>query len=826
MRKKLSFALGKKVLLTTLVGVLAVIALNYYAGMAFDRITGNVDRLSRPNERLTQVNILFRRVSRLNNLQQKEAAEGRRTPSREYLREETSVRESIDTLKLLFLGDSIQEARLISIEELLRRSRAVFREYMSLQYQQSRNQDLKSLLSGTKDDIRRADSLINTIVQTHKTTTTTTVSIDTIQPQRTSFIKRLFGGSPEKESSTVMKDETKVEQAVEVKIDTLGLYLADRVFAEIGNSLDSVQAARIQEATILQTHQFRLMNVNNNLIRQLISVINDLEQEEISRLHSETQSAFKTASDTLTALIVISLIFLVVSVLLVLVIMSDITKSNRYRKQLEAAHEAARREAINKQKFLSNMSHEIRTPLQVIYGYAEQAKLGGRDHVDLEAVYHPASHLLRVVDEVLDYAKVTSGALTFASEPFKVTEELEKVRGSLRSLAEKKNIELQCDLADGADVVLLGDAFRLRQVVFNLAGNAIKFTEKGYVRISAEVSELDEAFLLKLSVDDTGIGIAPEQLSHLFLEFSQATPEVSSQYGGTGLGLSIVKAIVEQQGGHIEVDSKPGEGSTFTVFIPYQGYIEASYGAVQNTVVSVGQHTVWMADDDPLIQKLASAIFEKHGIAHRTFNNGSELLKAFDGSKPDLIFLDMRMPGMSGLEVHNRIRDRVGHSVKVYALTAQVLPHEKEEMEERGFDGIIGKPFREADLIAVMADVELPYKELNTSSIEKMAGDDRELILSILESVRDESLKDIELIRKAYESRSADDFMLVVHRLAGRAGQCGASDFSALLRGVELQIGEKGEYPSDKEFSRLINDGRGFISSLEHRIGDFTSKQE
>ena len=479
MRKKLSFALGKKVLLTTLVGVLAVIALNYYAGMAFDRITGNVDRLSRPNERLTQVNILFRRVSRLNNLQQKEAAEGRRTPSREYLREETSVRESIDTLKLLFLGDSIQEARLISIEELLRRSRAVFREYMSLQYQQSRNQDLKSLLSGTKDDIRRADSLINTIVQTHKTTTTTTVSIDTIQPQRTSFIKRLFGGSPEKESSTVMKDETKVEQAVEVKIDTLGLYLADRVFAEIGNSLDSVQAARIQEATILQTHQFRLMNVNNNLIRQLISVINDLEQEEISRLHSETQSAFKTASDTLTALIVISLIFLVVSVLLVLVIMSDITKSNRYRKQLEAAHEAARREAINKQKFLSNMSHEIRTPLQAIYGYAEQAKLGGRDHVDLEAVYHPASHLLRVVDEVLDYAKVTSGALTFASEPFKVTEELEKVRGSLRSLAEKKNIELQCDLADGADVVLLGDDSGCARLFSTWQGMLLNLPKRG-----------------------------------------------------------------------------------------------------------------------------------------------------------------------------------------------------------------------------------------------------------------------------------------------------------------------------------------------------------
>lgn len=826
MRKKLSFALGKKVLLTTLVGVLAVVALNFYAGKAFDRITGNVDRLAEPNDRLTQVNILFRRVSRLNNLQQKEAAEVRRSPSRDYIAEEAAIKESIDTLKLLFLGDSIQEVRLQSIEELLRRSRAVFREFMSLQYQQSRSLELKSLLSGTGDDIRRADSLINTIVQTQKTITTTTVSVDTIQPERSGFFRRLFGSGPPKESGTILTDETMVEEAVEVKVDTMGLYLANRVFAEITNSLDSVQAARIQEATILQTHQFRLMNLNSTLIRQLSSVINDLEQEEISRLHNETHSAFKTASDTLTALIVISLIFLIVSLLLVLVIMSDITKSNRYRKQLELAHEAARREAINKQRFLSNMSHEIRTPLQAIYGYAEQAKLGGRDHVELEAVYHPAAHLLRVVDEVLDYAKVTSGALTFASEPFKVSDELDKVLGSLRSLAQKKDIELKCDLDEGADVILMGDAFRLRQVVFNLAGNAIKFTDKGHVRIAAVVCEQDEFFLLKLSVEDTGVGIATEELFHLFVEFSQASPEISSQFGGTGLGLSIVKSIVEQQGGHIEVDSKQGEGSTFTIFIPYKGYVEASEGTGEKPVVSVGQHTVWMADDDPLILKLASAIFEKHGIEHKTFHSGTELLKAFDGCKPDMVFLDMRMPGMSGLEVENKIRDRVGHSVKVYALTAQVLPHEKEEMVKRGFDGIIGKPFREADLIAVMAEGEVPDIELNTSSIEKMAGDDRELILSILESVRDESLKDLELIREAYESRLPDDFRLVVHRFAGRTGQCGASEYSAFLRGVELQIGEKGEYPSEEEFAKLIHDGKGFISSLKLRIADFENNPE
>ena len=163
-----------------------------------------------------------------------------------------------------------------------------------------------------------------------------------------------------------------------------------------------------------------------------------------------------------------------------------------------------------------------------------------------------------------------------ASEPFRASEELSRVLKSMRQTAQKKNIKLDYEFEGSEEVLLLGDAFRLRQIVYNLVGNALKFTKEGGVKVKLEVKEEDGGFGLKLAVSDTGIGIEPERMALLFKEFSQADAGVSSHYGGTGLGLSIVKNMVELQGGRVEVESAKGEGSTFSVYIPYPGYVGKS----------------------------------------------------------------------------------------------------------------------------------------------------------------------------------------------------------------------------------------------------------
>jgi signal transduction histidine kinase/CheY-like chemotaxis protein len=819
-KNKLPASLKGKVLITTAVGLITIMVIYLAIDQAFDKITTNIDQLSKPNERLLEVNRLFRSVSQLNHLQQKEAASGRRDPSMSFIQESDAVYESLDTLKWFFAGDSLQLQRVQGVNELLDRRREVFVEYLQLQFRRSASPDIRSFLTKVAQETRTADSLAQSrLVQTHKTTTTTTVSSDTIREERTGFLDRLFGRTSEPADSKVVTTATRIDEEVVMAVDTITLVRADSLFAVLGSSLDSIQAVQLQEAANLQQREFELLTVNNSLIHQMITIINALEQEEIGRLNEETQAAFQTAGDTIQILNLIAVVFIAVSLLLALIVLLDISKSNKYRQELEVVNQAVRQEAASKQRFLSNMSHEIRTPLQSIYGYAEQAKLGGKKTVDVDAIYHPAAHLLSVVNEVLDYAKVTSGQLTFDSRPFDLHEEIDHVVKALVPMATKNGIQLTHQ-EEGPVGVLEGDPFRLRQILFNIIGNAIKFTKEGWVKVETAVEDKNGSHGVTISISDTGIGMAAERIPHLFKEYAQGANDVTEKYGGTGLGLSIVKNMVELQGGRIQVESEPGKGSCFTVFIPYKkanvSHAGESTGEIDGTKLNSG--VVWMADDDALILNLGASILKKHGVEHRVFSSGVELLKAFDKEKPDVIFLDMRMPVMSGLEVCDRIRHRTGRLIQIYALTAQVLKHEQTELLNNGFDGIVMKPFREADLVSSLKGIskdQVDLVDIDVSGLAKMAGDDVEEIADILSIVKVETEKDLVALEKALADVKLEAILLLIHRLAGRVGQVGALKYAMRLRDTEGVLRESSSEINKAELDSLIRMGYGFITTLD-----------
>lgn len=387
MKNKLPASLKGKVLITTAVGLITILVIYLAIDRAFDKITTNIDQLAKPNERLMEVNRLFRGVSQLNHLQQKEAASGRRDPSMSFIQESDAVYEALDTLQWLFAGDSLQLQRVESIDELLTRRKEVFVEYLQLQYRRNASPDIRSFLTKVAEETRVADSLSQRrLLQTHKKTTTTTVSSDTIREERTGFLQRLFGRSEPESESEVITTATQVDEEVITAIDTLHLIKADSLFTILESSLDSLQSIQLQEAAMLQQREFQLLTVNNRLIHQIITIINALEQEEIARLNEETQAAFSTAGDTIQVLNLIAVVFIAVSLLLALIVLLDISKSNKYRAELEVVNEAVRQEAAAKQRFLSNMSHEIRTPLQSIYAMpskpsCRQGLGGGRCHL-------------------------------------------------------------------------------------------------------------------------------------------------------------------------------------------------------------------------------------------------------------------------------------------------------------------------------------------------------------------------------------------------------------------------------------------------------------
>jgi len=824
-KNKLPASLKGKVLITTALGLITILVIYLAIDRAFDKITTNIDQLAKPNERLLEVNRLFRNVSQLNHLQQKEAASGRRDPSMSFIQESDAVYESLDTLQWLFASDTLQLERVERIDDLLNQRREVFVEYLQLQYRRNASPDIRSFLTKVAQETRTADSLAQSrMVQSHKTITTTTVSSDTIREERPGFLERLFGRTGPSAESEVVTTATRVDEEVVMAVDTVNLVRADSLFTILESSLDSLQTVQLQEAATLQQREFQLLTVNNRLIHQMITIINALEQEEIGRLNEETQAAFMTAGDTIQILNLIAVVFIVVSLLLVLIVLLDISKSNKYRAELEVVNAAVRQEAASKQRFLSNMSHEIRTPLQSIYGYAEQAKLAGENTVEVDAIYHPAAHLLSVVNEVLDYAKVTSGHFTFDCKTFDLAEEMDHVVKALIPMALKKGIELSHEKGEGILGHFEGDPFRLRQVLFNLIGNAIKFTNEGWVKVESRLVEASDTHGVTIVIRDSGVGIAADRLPHLFKEYAQGGNDVSEKYGGTGLGLSIVKNMVELQAGSILVESEPGEGSCFTVFIPYKSvdgraYTQEDDSLATSTAFDSGM--VWMADDDALILNLGASILKKHGVVHRVFPNGLELLKAFDKEKPDVVFLDMRMPGMDGMEVCERIRHRTGRRIQILALTAQVLKHEQAELLERGFDGIVMKPFREADLLASLKGIaqdQVDSVDIDVSGLATMAGGNVAEVADILSVVKSETVKDLAAMEVALNSLNHEGLMLLVHRLAGRVGQVGAMKYAMRLRDAEGGLRAPSAEIDKAEMDSLIQMGYGFLSTLDNML--------
>jgi CheY-like chemotaxis protein len=438
------------------------------------------------------------------------------------------------------------------------------------------------------------------------------------------------------------------------------------------------------------------------------------------------------------------------------------------------------------------MSHEIRTPLQSILGYSEQARKQEIPRKeDIDTIYRSSEHLLQIVNEILDYSRIISGKFVFEKKPFELPGLLEEIVQMLETQAQKKNILLELDISGNRAVWLKGDPFRLKQILLNVLGNAIKFTEAGSVSLTACSVEERERWVISFKVKDTGMGISSANMERIFQHFEQAG--VQADFGGSGLGLSIVKDLTEAQGGEIKVESTPGRGTLFEISLPFEK-AEAVVKSLENNnevLLPSKEDIVWVVDDDPFILRLCAGILKNSGISHRVFSSPGELLLHELSSAVKYIFMDMRMPGMSGEELCAAIRAREGSGVRLIALTAQALPEEREKIMRGGFDAILMKPFREKEFLACIYRKPLVAATGTKSEyplLEKMTGGDRGLTKKLLESFVNDTENDLSLLAQASARSDKEEMLLLIHRLAGRSGQIGKKEASQKFREAEKTL--------------------------------------
>ncbi|WP_165610021.1 ATP-binding protein [Shimia aestuarii] len=395
---------------------------------------------------------------------------------------------------------------------------------------------------------------------------------------------------------------------------------------------------------------------------------------------------------------------------MVIAIERDVTLAKQHHEELAQAKRAAEEGERAKADFLASMSHEIRTPMNGIIGMSDllcDADLSEESRLYVNTIRHSAEALLTIINDILDFSKLRAGEMQINAVPFDPSDCIDGVLNLLRPEAQGKNVKLTLTGQESLPDRIMGDDVRLRQILVNVIGNAVKFTAHGEVAVHLDTKDKADGLLLSIDVTDTGIGIPNDRMERIFEQFAQADAATTRQFGGTGLGLSISRGLARRMGGDITVFSTPGKGSCFTITLLLQHVdddVEQTHDAQRPpSEKALAGMTILLAEDNKTNRLVIAKFLRDAQVDLIAAHNGREAVELASAHRPDVILMDMSMPEMDGIDATRVIRRQPGAQPRIIALTANAYQSDRDACLEAGMDAFLTKPVRKSELLHQIA---------------------------------------------------------------------------------------------------------------------------
>jgi len=488
----------------------------------------------------------------------------------------------------------------------------------------------------------------------------------------------------------------------------------------------------------------------------------------------------------------------------------DITDQKKLEEDLMQEKANALEASKAKEVFLANMSHEIRTPLNAIIGFLRELKrldLTDTQRQFVDNSYNASEHLLSIINNILDISKIESGEMTLDNHSFSLIESIQKVITILSPKAKQKKIKLEPQFSEDLSE-LKGDSLKIEQILFNILGNSLKFTEKGKITITCKVlKDFKNHQHISICITDTGIGMSEDYIKHIFKKFNQEDGSVSRKYGGTGLGMAITKQLIGLMKGEIQIKSEKNVGTEITMIFNFDKGKEniTSKNIKQTEDISVKGTTVLLVEDNELNQMVAENSLTYFGCQVTKADNGRIALEILSQQEFDIILMDIQMPELDGIETTKILRNELGRKIPIIALTANAFKTEIDNCISAGMNGYITKPFNEEDLLQIIYKYTRSEKITNTNLsdiseilydlkyIKALSRGDDDFVKKMISIFILQTEETVALIDQAFDNKDYAEIARLVHKIKPGIQGVGIHSLSESVKTLEISAKEMTE---------------------------------